>query len=114
MPKRKHETLAESRRRREAAVRIGIVVPKGWHLVPHGAADMTPCGCTTHVYASILAIQLVWRERAGRFWLRCTRCGARWSRAVLPVVNGSGHGLRVDAGHPEERAARERRRAVRS
>jgi hypothetical protein len=111
MPKRRRETRVERRRREEGRVRLGIVVPKGWRLVPHGAADMTPCGCVSHVYVSIPAVQLVWRERAGRFWIRCMQCDARWSRRVLPTTGNSGtNGLRVDAGHPEERA---RRRAVR-
>jgi hypothetical protein len=96
------------RARESAAVRRGIAVPLGWHLVAHGATDMTPCRCTSHVYLGIPAVQILWRRHAARYWLRCTRCRGKWSRAALLPSSG---GLCIDASHPEERAARRAERA---
>ncbi|HMG21766.1 MAG TPA: hypothetical protein VK607_10630 [Kofleriaceae bacterium] len=87
-----------------------VHVPRGWKLCIEGASDMTPCGCVrSRNRAGIGAVPIVWRSWAGRYWMRCGACGAKWSRAV-PAYAKPGC-LDLNGAHPEERAARAERTA---
>lgn len=102
--------------RHRALSRATIQPPRGWHVVPHAASDMVPCGCTTGVCYGLNAVAIAWRivgKRYGkRYLLLCLSCGRKWTRRVPTQGEHPGNdaALRLDGFHPEERAAKRARR----
>lgn len=70
-PRRVH-----ARRPRRLRLRLGE------RLIAHGASDKTPCGCTSHRFMSIDAVEIAYRDQREEVELRCLLCGATWTRAA--------------------------------
>lgn len=94
--------------RARAAARALLVPPKGWWVIPYGASDLTECGCTVGTAWGVPYVPIAWTQEGRTYGIQCLMCGTWWTRAVPEKCLG--HGLFVDASHPEERARRARLR----
>jgi hypothetical protein len=81
--------------------------PPGWTLVVFFDAACAPCGCVTHRLASVECTSVVWSTSGLWYLLRCLACGRQWVRRIPPGARGGQ--LKLDASHPQERAARRER-----
>jgi hypothetical protein len=114
-----HERMGFSARkwmRMRAGKLMTVPLSPGAHLVPHCDSAMAPCGCVTHVAFAIPATSVQWTvKRVGngqwRYQLRCMACGRSWSRQVPDISAGRSY-LLLDATHPEEKRAKERRERI--
>jgi hypothetical protein len=77
----------------------------GEKLVATYDSECTPCGCVSTMLAGIDCTAVGWTASAGRYHLRCLRCDAKWTRAILGRDPSDRQFLKIFRSHPEERAA---------
>lgn len=107
---RRHAGDAAVRRVRRANLRdLASGLSAGWHFIAHGNVDHTPCGCRTHNWIGIPAVELAWTSAGNRYVFLCLHCRSTWS--IAKPDGTADDQLNVDGSHPDIRRMRAQRRA---